>query len=92
MLGQQMCGINIISFYSASIFSEAGYSTRDSLLASWGFGMVNFLFAIPAVYTIDTCEYLRLHRQETKLTRVSPVGRRNLLLFTFPNMAWSLRE
>jgi MFS family permease len=24
------------------------------LLASWGFGLVNFLFAIPAVFTIDT--------------------------------------
>jgi MFS family permease len=31
-----------------------------------------FIFAIPAVYTMDT------------------FGRRNLLLFTFPNMAWCL--
>ncbi|KAF5361194.1 hypothetical protein D9758_009026 [Tetrapyrgos nigripes] len=72
MIAQQMCGINIIAFYSSSIFSAAGYSTKDALLASWGFGLVNFLFAFPAVWTIDT------------------FGRRNLLLFTFPNMAWSL--
>jgi len=67
-----MCDINIISFYSSTIFSEAGYSTLNSLLASWGFGLVNWVFAFPAVWTIDT------------------FGRRNLLLFTFPNMAWTL--
>ncbi|KAK7456375.1 hypothetical protein VKT23_010623 [Stygiomarasmius scandens] len=72
MIAQQMCGINIIAFYSSTIFSLAGYSERSALLASFGFGLVNFLFAFPAVWTIDT------------------FGRRNLLLFTFPNMAWSL--
>ncbi|KAL7419430.1 hypothetical protein Q5752_006268 [Cryptotrichosporon argae] len=54
MIAQQMCGINIIAFYSSSVFSDAGYSTLSSLLASWGFGLLNFLFAIPAVFTIDT--------------------------------------
>ncbi|KAG6850372.1 hypothetical protein H0H93_014326 [Arthromyces matolae] len=72
MIAQQMCGINIIAFYSSTIFSVAGYTNKQALLASWGFGMVNWLFAFPAVWTIDT------------------FGRRNLLLFTFPNMAWSL--
>ncbi|KAG5638132.1 hypothetical protein H0H81_001735 [Sphagnurus paluster] len=72
MIAQQMCGINIIAFYSSTIFSNAGYSEKQSLLASWGFGMVNWVFAFPAVWTIDT------------------FGRRNLLLFTFPNMAWTL--
>ncbi|CAI7649090.1 unnamed protein product [Penicillium pancosmium] len=69
---QQFSGINIMSFYSSTIFSEAGYSTRDCLLASLGFGLVTFVFALPAVFTMDT------------------FGRRNLLLFTFPNMAWCL--
>ncbi|KAJ5913736.1 hypothetical protein N7504_002619 [Penicillium tannophilum] len=69
---QQFSGINIMSFYSSSIFSEAGYSTRDCLLASLGFGLTTFVFAFPAVWTMDT------------------FGRRNLLLFTFPNMAWCL--
>ncbi|KAF8645383.1 hypothetical protein AX16_007885 [Volvariella volvacea WC 439] len=72
MIAQQMCGINIIAFYSSTIFREAGYSVKRALLASWGFGLVNWLFAFPAVWTIDT------------------FGRRNLLLFTFPNMAWTL--
>jgi MFS family permease len=72
MIAQQMCGINIIAFYSSTIFVEAGYTAKQALLASWGFGLVNWLFAFPAVWTIDT------------------FGRRNLLLFTFPNMAWTL--
>jgi len=72
MIGQQMCGINIIAFYSSSVFSNAGATNFQALLASLGFGAVNFIFAFPAVWTIDT------------------FGRRNLLLFTFPNMAWTL--
>ncbi|KAK9341954.1 hypothetical protein V1522DRAFT_433013 [Lipomyces starkeyi] len=72
MLGQQMCGINIIAFYSSTIFAEAGASKLHALLVSWGFGLVNFVFAWPAVRTIDS------------------YGRRTLLLFTFPQMAWTL--
>lgn len=44
----------------------------NALLASFGFGIVNFVFAWPAIWTIDT------------------FGRRTLLLFTFPQMAWTL--
>jgi MFS family permease len=67
-----MCGINIMAFYSSTIFKQAGAGVTESLLASWGFGLVNFVFAFPAVWTIDTW------------------GRRSLLLFTFPQMAWAL--
>lgn len=49
-----MCGINIIAFYSATIFVAAGFDQTSALLVSWGFGFVNFAFAWPAVYTIDT--------------------------------------
>ncbi|KAH6642760.1 hypothetical protein C7974DRAFT_108176 [Boeremia exigua] len=72
MIAQQMCGINIIAFYSSTIFRQAGASEREALIASFGFGLVNFVFAWPAIWTIDT------------------FGRRSLLLFTFPQMAWSL--
>lgn len=54
MIAQQMCGINIIAFYSSTIFQQAGASARDALVASFGFGLVNFVFAWPAIYTIDT--------------------------------------
>jgi hypothetical protein len=72
IIAQQMCGINIIAFYSSTVFAEAGASVTGALLASWGFGMINFIFAWPAIWTIDT------------------FGRRSLLLFTFPNMCWTL--
>lgn len=72
MLAQQMCGINVIAFYSSTVFQKAGAGRINALLASWGFGLVNFIFAWPAIWTIDT------------------YGRRTLLLFTIPNMAWSI--
>jgi len=72
MIAQQMCGINIIAFYSSTVFANAGASVTGALFASWGFGLINFIFAWPAVWTIDT------------------FGRRALLLFTFPNMCWTL--
>lgn len=72
MIAQQMCGINIMAFYSASVFTASGASTTEALLTTWGFGLINFLFAFPAIWTIDT------------------FGRRSLLLFTFPQMTWTL--
>jgi len=72
MIGQQMCGINIIAFYSSTIFKNAGATNIGALLASFGFGAINFIAAWPAVWTIDT------------------FGRRTLLLFTFPQMFWTL--
>jgi hypothetical protein len=49
MIAQQMCGINIIAFYSSTIFVEAGASAKTALIASLGFGAVNFVFAWPAI-------------------------------------------
>lgn len=37
-----------------SIFEEAGFSRSNALLVSFGTGVTNWLFAIPAIYTIDT--------------------------------------
>lgn len=72
MIAQQMCGINIIAFYSTNIFSQAGSGKFQAYLSTMGFGLINFVFAFPALWTIDT------------------FGRRSLLLFTFPQMAWTL--
>jgi len=54
MFMQQFCGVNVIAYYSSNIFSEAKFSNIEALLASWGFGMLNWLGALPAIYTIDT--------------------------------------
>lgn len=48
-----MCGINIIAFYSSTIFVLGGSTPRQALFASLGFGAVNFVFAFPALFTID---------------------------------------
>ncbi|KAK2612484.1 hypothetical protein QQS21_001422 [Conoideocrella luteorostrata] len=72
MISQQLCGINIIAFYSSTIFKQSGIDDYTALWASFGFGLINFIFAWPAIWTIDT------------------FGRRALLLFTFPNMFWTL--
>ncbi|GFF59857.1 putative MFS sugar transporter [Aspergillus udagawae] len=53
MFLQQLCGVNIIAYYSSEIFIKVT-SARSALATSFGWGVVNWLFAIPAVYTIDT--------------------------------------
>ncbi|KAK8248385.1 hypothetical protein HDK77DRAFT_481794 [Phyllosticta capitalensis] len=54
MFMQQFCGVNVIAYYSSSIFQDSGFSAQSALAASLGFGIINFIFAIPAIYTIDT--------------------------------------
>ncbi|KAI0479242.1 hypothetical protein GGR56DRAFT_665064 [Xylariaceae sp. FL0804] len=54
MFMQQFCGVNAIAYYSTEIFINGGFSEISALAASLGFGVINFLFAIPAFYTIDT--------------------------------------
>ncbi|KAF4553576.1 Sugar (and other) transporter-like protein 62 [Elsinoe fawcettii] len=63
MITQQLCGINVMSFYSATIVSggvkysdppEVKYTEwRKALWISWGIGITNFVFAFPAYGTID---------------------------------------
>ena len=54
IIRQQFCGVNVIAYYSSSIFTEANFSEIQALLSSFGFGAINFTFAFPAVWTIDT--------------------------------------
>ncbi|KAI0021672.1 hypothetical protein F4780DRAFT_274995 [Xylariomycetidae sp. FL0641] len=54
MFMQQFCGVNVIAYYSSQIFMDANFSRSQALLVSLGTGATNFLFAIPAIYTIDT--------------------------------------
>jgi len=53
MVSQQLCGVNLIAFYSSSILIPADMSTlslaeqiinqKRALWLSWGFGLTNFL-------------------------------------------------
>ena len=54
MFMQQFCGVNVIAYYSSAIFVESGFTRKNALLVSLGTGIINWLFAIPAIYTIDT--------------------------------------
>ncbi|KAJ5174750.1 uncharacterized protein N7482_000627 [Penicillium canariense] len=54
MFMQQFCGVNVIAYYSTTIFQDSGYSLSTALLASMGTGILNWVFALPAVLTIDT--------------------------------------
>jgi hypothetical protein len=54
MIAQQMCGINIISFYSSTIFTDVGYTPTEALYASLGYGAVQVVFTIPTLFLIDT--------------------------------------
>jgi len=54
MFLQQFCGINVIAYYSSEVFLDANFTEVSALTASLGFGIINWLFALPAFYTIDT--------------------------------------
>ncbi|KAF7562941.1 hypothetical protein G7046_g1176 [Stylonectria norvegica] len=54
MLAQQMCGINIISFYSSTIFENVGYTKTQALYASLGYGAIQVVATIPTLFLIDT--------------------------------------
>ncbi|KAI4718213.1 hypothetical protein E4T48_05523 [Aureobasidium sp. EXF-10727] len=54
MIAQQMCGINIISFYSSTIFTNANYTSDQALYASLGYGAIQVVFTIPTLFMIDT--------------------------------------
>ena len=49
-----MCGSNIVAFYSATIFVQAGSTVTEALAATCGFALIVLLFAFVAVFTIDT--------------------------------------
>ncbi|KNZ45076.1 hypothetical protein VP01_850g3 [Puccinia sorghi] len=53
MFMQQFCGVNVIAYYSSQVFIEAGFGRKAALLTTMGTGLVNWIFAIPAMYTID---------------------------------------
>ncbi|KAF2833031.1 MFS general substrate transporter [Ophiobolus disseminans] len=74
MCGQQMCGINILQFYSTTFFHNPKLAS-DSLLGpglSLGFGLANFVFTFPIYGFIDKR------------------GRRFLLLSSYPGMVVSM--
>ncbi|TNF65936.1 MAG: sugar porter family MFS transporter [Gammaproteobacteria bacterium] len=50
---QQVAGINIIMYYGPFVFNEAGFSQNISLFATFIMGLVNTVFTIVALFTVD---------------------------------------
>lgn len=50
---QQWCGINVIFYYAADLFREAGYTVTDSLVNIVIIGTVNLAFTVAALYSVD---------------------------------------
>ncbi|ETS77058.1 hypothetical protein PFICI_10932 [Pestalotiopsis fici W106-1] len=53
-LAQQLCGINILAFYSGTFFNIFSNNKNIAMYFSIGFGFLNFVFALPAIRRIDT--------------------------------------
>ncbi|KAI5211570.1 hypothetical protein AUEXF2481DRAFT_5251 [Aureobasidium subglaciale EXF-2481] len=74
MYMQQFCGVNVIAYYSSQIFINAGFGERQALLASMGTGIINWLFAIPGILTIDTKGRFSFYIPETSTARIGCVA------------------
>lgn len=69
-------------YYTTTIFLTSGFNQTSAFGASVGFGMINCIFALPAVYTIDK---VRRTKQECSLSEVQL-----LTVLRFPNRSvWS---
>lgn len=53
MFGQQFCGVNVLTFYISTVLVSAGFSNRDALSGSVGFGALAVTGAITAIPLID---------------------------------------
>lgn len=50
---QQFVGINVVLYYAGNIFRNMGSSTDSSLLQTIIVGIVNLLFTVVAIFTVD---------------------------------------
>ena len=50
---QQITGVNVLMYYAPEIFKKLGYATNSALLATVLLGVVDLLFTIIAIWTVD---------------------------------------
>lgn len=50
---QQFVGINVVLYYAGNIFRDMGASTDSSLLQTIVVGIVNLVFTVVAIFTVD---------------------------------------
>ncbi|KAF1816050.1 hypothetical protein P152DRAFT_478646 [Eremomyces bilateralis CBS 781.70] len=54
MISQQLCGINVLAFYGSTFFESVNESRYQALWFSLGFGLANFIFALPAYSLVES--------------------------------------
>lgn len=58
MIGQQLCGVNVLEFFSSTLYGDASHSCGEAyqkhpaqhlgpLWLTWGVGLANFMFTFP---------------------------------------------
>ncbi|WP_199911561.1 sugar porter family MFS transporter [Dongshaea marina] len=53
-IGQQFAGINTVMYYGPEIFKQVGFQgAHAQIFATFGMGLVNFLFTIVCIFTVD---------------------------------------
>ncbi|XP_076320563.1 solute carrier family 2, facilitated glucose transporter member 1-like isoform X3 [Tachypleus tridentatus] len=55
-LGQQLCGINAVIYYSTSTFLKIGMSSTQSQYGSIGTGLANVVMAFVSVPLVNSCQ------------------------------------
>jgi hypothetical protein len=71
MIGQQLCGVNVLEFFSSTLYGDASHSCGEAyrkhparhlgpLWLTWGLGLANFIFTFPVglVVTIRVAFYV----------------------------------
>ena len=65
----QICGINVLIYYGLTVLQEAGLTKDQALLWQAMFGVVNMLFTVVAIFTVD-----KFGRKPLLLTGIVGVG------------------
>ncbi|KAK4497808.1 hypothetical protein PRZ48_010462 [Zasmidium cellare] len=54
MIAQQFCGVNVIAFYSSTIFVQAGFTVTNALAVSLGVKIAGLITTCFIIFVIDT--------------------------------------
>ncbi len=65
----QICGINVLIYYGLTVLQETGLTKDQALLWQAMFGVVNMLFTVVAIFTVD-----KFGRKPLLLTGIVGVG------------------
>lgn len=79
----------VISFYSSTIFEEAGYLPTEALYASLGYGAIQVVSTIPTLFLIDT-KGRRTLTLAVSFPRLAPIIEMRLLIHRSIDLPWNV--